>query len=38
MGWNQVFVMMSGMVLLSAVPLLKSVKREIGEIATLRKL
>ncbi len=37
-GWNAVFKLMSGMVFLSAIPLLKSVRREIGEILTLRKL
>ena len=36
--WNGVFVLMSFMILMSSLPLLKSVKREFGEILTLRKL
>ena len=36
--WNGVFVLMSFMILMSSIPLLKSVKREFGEILTLRKL
>ncbi|TNV80079.1 hypothetical protein FGO68_gene6337 [Halteria grandinella] len=36
-GWDAVFIFMAGMVLTSALPLLRSVKREIGEIRILSR-
>ena len=37
-SWNSVFVLMSIMIFCSSIPLIKSVRKEIAEIRTLRRL